>query len=153
MLQTVSRMVRARGSAIGLEDRLAAQDIDPLISAGWRTIVLVALGVILFISGLGYVVYLLAFADRSMGEMGSLRSLGFSRMQTIGLVGLEHMLVALIGLGVGTWAGFQMSRMMVASVAVTDSGGRVLPPFILTTNWLLMAPSTSSCSPSSQPPS
>ena len=140
VLQTVSRMVRARGSAIGLEDRLAAQDIDPLISAGWRTIVLVALGVILFISGLGYVVYLLAFADRSMGEMGSLRSLGFSRMQTIGLVGLEHMLVALIGLGVGTWAGFQMSRMMVASVAVTDSGGRVLPPFILTTNWLLMGP-------------
>ena len=140
VLQTVSRMVRARGSAIGLEDQLAAQDVDPLISAGWRTIVLVALGVILFISGLGYIVYLLAFAERSMGEMGSLRSLGFSRIQTIGLVGLEHMLVALIGLGVGTWAGFQMSRMMVASVAVTDSGGRVLPPFILTTNWLLMGP-------------
>ncbi len=140
VLQTVSRMVRARGSAIGLEDQLAAQDIDPLISAGWRTIVLVSLGVILFISGLGYIVYLLAFAERSMGEMGSLRSLGFSRIQTIGLVGLEHMLVALIGLGVGTWAGFQMSRMMVASVAVTDGGGRVLPPFILTTNWLLMGP-------------
>jgi len=140
VLQTVSRMVRARGSAIGLEDRLAAQAVDPLISAGWRTIVLVALGVILFISGLGYIVYLLAFAERSMGEMGSLRSLGFSRIQTIGLVGLEHMLVALIGLGVGTWAGFQMSRMMVTSVAVTDSGGRVLPPFILTTNWLLMGP-------------
>ena len=140
VLQAVSRMVRARGGAIGLEDQLAAQDIDPLISAGWRTIVLVALGVILFISGLGYIVYLLAFAERSMGEMGSLRSLGFSRIQTIGLVGLEHMLVALIGLGVGTWAGFQMSRMMVTSVAVTDSGGRVLPPFILTTNWLLMGP-------------
>ncbi len=140
VLQTVSRMVRARGDAIGLEDQLAAQDTDPLISAGWRTIVLVALGVILFISGLGYIVYLLAFAERSMGEMGSLRSLGFSRIQTIGLIGLEHMLVALIGLGVGTWAGFQMSRMMVASVAVTDSGGRVLPPFILTTNWLLMGP-------------
>ena len=140
VLQAVSRMVRARGGAIGLEDQLAAQDVDPLISAGWRTIVLVALGVILFISGLGYVVYLLAFAERSMGEMGSLRSLGFSRIQTIGLIGLEHILVALIGLGVGTWAGFQMSRMMVASVAVTDSGGRVLPPFILTTNWLLMGP-------------
>ena len=140
VLQTVSRMVRARGGAIGLEDRLAAQQTDPLISAGWRTIVLVALGVIMFISGLGYIVYLLAFAERSMGEMGSLRSLGFSRVQTIGLVGLEHMLVALIGLGVGTWAGFQMSRMMVSSVAVTDSGGRVLPPFILTTNWLLMGP-------------
>ena len=140
VLQTVARMVRARGGAIGLEDQFAAQDIDPLISAGWRTIVLVALGVILFISGLGYVVYLLAFAERSMGEMGALRSLGFSRIQTIGLIGLEHILVALIGLGVGTWAGFQMSRMMVSSVTVTDSGGRVLPPFILTTNWALMGP-------------
>ena len=140
VFQSVSRTVRARGDAIGLEEQLAAQEIDPLISAGWRTIVLVALGVVLFISGLGYVVYLLAFAERSMGEMGSLRSLGFSRVQTIGLIGLEHMLVALIGLGVGTWAGFQMSRMMVSSVAVTDGGGRVLPPFILTTNWVLMGP-------------
>ena len=140
VFQSVSRIVRARGDAVGLEEQLAAQDIDPLISAGWRTIVLVALGVVLFISGLGYVVYLLAFAERSMGEMGSLRSLGFSRVQTIGLIGLEHMLVALIGLGVGTWAGFQMSRMMVSSVTVTDSGGRVLPPFILTTNWVLMGP-------------
>ena len=140
VFQGVSRIVRARGDAIGLEEQLAAQEIDPLISAGWRTIVLVALGVVLFISGLGYVVYLLAFAERSMGEMGSLRSLGFSRVQTIGLIGLEHMLVALIGLGVGTWAGFQMSRMMVSSVAVTDGGGRVLPPFILTTNWVLMGP-------------
>ena len=140
VFHSVSRIVRARGDAIGLEEQLAAQEIDPLISAGWRTIVLVALGVIMFISGLGYVVYLLAFAERSMGEMGSLRSLGFSRVQTIGLIGLEHMLVALIGLGVGTWAGFQMSRMMVSSVAVTDSGGRVLPPFILTTSWALMGP-------------
>ena len=140
VFQSVSRMVRARGGAIGLEEQLAAQEIDPLISAGWRTIALVALGVIMFISGLGYVVYLLAFAERSVGEMGSLRSLGFSRTQTIGLIGLEHMLVALIGLGVGTWAGFQMSRMVVSSVAVTDGGGRVLPPFILTTNWALMGP-------------
>ena len=33
-----------------------------------------------------------------------------------------------------------MSRMMVSSVAVTDGRGRVLPPFILTTNWLFMGP-------------
>ena len=135
---SVAHKIRARGDAIGVEERLAAQAIDPLISAGWRTIALVALGVIMFIAGLGYVVYLLAFAESNIGEMGALRSLGFSRFQTIALIGLEHMLIALIGLGVGTWAGFQMSRMMAASVTVTDSGGRVLPPFILTTNWPLM---------------
>ena len=126
------------GSATGVEAELAALEVDPLISAGWRTMVLVALAVVLFISGLGYVVYLLAYSDRSVGEMASLRSLGFSRLQTMGLVGFEHLLVAFTGLGLGTWAGFQLSRMIVSSVAVTDGGGRVLPPFILTTNWVLL---------------
>ena len=139
-LVSVEALINRQGRVIGTEAALATQSADPLISAGWRTMVLVTMAVILFMSGLGYIVYLLAFADRSAGEMASLRSLGFSRAQTIGLVGLEHSLIALIGLGVGAWAGFQMSRMMVASVAITDGGGRVLPPFILTTNWALMGP-------------
>ena len=138
VLHELDDLLGHHGSATGVEAELAALEVDPLISAGWRTIVLVALAVVLFISGLGYVVYLLAYSDRSVGEMASLRSLGFSQLQTIGLVGFEHLLVAFTGLGLGTWAGFQMSRMIVSSVAVTDGGGRVLPPSILTTNWVLM---------------
>ncbi len=139
-LARVEDMLGYGGSAIGSEAEIAAQDSDPLISAGWRTMVLVSMAVILFIAGLGYIVYLLAFADRSVSEMASLRSLGFNRMQTVGLIALEHILIAFIGLGLGAWAGYQMSRMMVAAVTVTDGGGRVLPPFILTTNWLFMGP-------------
>jgi predicted lysophospholipase L1 biosynthesis ABC-type transport system permease subunit len=100
--------------------------------------VIVAMMIIVFTAGLGYIVYLLAFTDRSIGEMGALRSLGLSKMQTAGLIGLEHMLVALIGLSVGTWAGFQMSRMVVSAVTVTDSGGRVVPHSILETDWTIM---------------
>ena len=137
-LDKVDGILRHQGEAIGVEALLEAQRVDPLISAGWRTMILVAMAAVTFMGGLGYVVYLLAFAERSEGEMASLRSLGFSRLQTIGLVGLEHLLIAFIGLGVGTWSGFQMSRMIVSSVAVTDGGGRVLPPFILTTDWVLM---------------
>ena len=33
-----------------------------------------------------------------------------------------------------------MSRMMVSAVAVTEGGGHILPPYILTTNWLYMGP-------------
>ena len=139
-LARVEDLIGYSGSVIGTEAALAAQDSDPLISAGWRTMVLVSMAVILFIAGLGYIVYLLAFADRSVSEMASLRSLGFNRMQTVGLIALEHILIAFIGLGLGAWAGYQMSRMMVAAVTVTDGGGRVLPPFILTTNWLFMGP-------------
>ena len=139
VIHEVDDLLGHHGSATGVEAELAALEVDPLISAGWRTMVLAALAVVLFISGLGYVVYLLAYSNRSVGEMASLRSLGFNRFQTIGLVGFEHLLVAFTGLGLGTWAGFQVSRMIVSSVAVTDGGGRVLPPFILTTNWVLMA--------------
>ena len=82
--------------------------------------------------------YLSAIAERSAGEFGSLKSMGLSRLQMVGMLGLEHLLVALIGLGVGAWAGLQMSRLTVSSVALTDGGGRVLPPFILTTEWSIM---------------
>ena len=140
LLQEIDSVMRFQGSAIGVQAELDALSIDPLISAGWRTIVLVAIAVVLFIAALGYVVYLLAFAQRNVGEMGSLRSLGLSRIQTIGLVALEHMVIAIVGLSLGTWAGFQMSRMIVSAVTITDGGGRVLPPFILTTNWALMGP-------------
>ena len=140
VLSDVSGLLRNQGRVNGARAQLESLRTDPLVSAGWRAMVLVALGVILFTAGLGYVVYLSAIADRSAGEIGSLRSLGLSRLQTVGLVGLEHMLVALIGLSVGAWAGFQMSRLTVSSVAVADGGGRVLPPFILTTEWSIMGP-------------
>ena len=139
-LEEVEDLIGYQGKAIGVEASLAAQDADPLISAGWRTMVLVAMAVILFIASLGYIVYLLAFTDRSVSEMASLRSLGFNRAQTVGLIALEHILIAFVGLGLGTWAGYQMSRMMVGAVAVTEGGGYVLPPYILTTNWLYMGP-------------
>ena len=40
-----------------------------------------------------------------------------------------------MGLGLGTWAGFQMSRLMVSSLSIDETGDRVVPPFILTTDW------------------
>ncbi|MDP6452275.1 MAG: FtsX-like permease family protein [SAR202 cluster bacterium] len=140
VFREVSSMVRNQGNVLGVQAELEALEQNPLITAGWRAMVLAAMLIILFTAGLGYVVYLLAFTDRSIGEMGALRSLGLSSMQTAGLIALEHLMVAFIGLGVGTWAGFQMSRMMVSAVTLTDSEGRVLPPFVLSTDWTIMGP-------------
>ena len=134
------RLVRGQGRVTGAAEQLDSLRTDPLVSAGWRAMVLVAVGVVLFTAGLGYVVYLSAIGDRSAEEIGLLRSLGLSRLQLVGLVGLEHLLVATIGLAVGAWAGFQMSRLTVSSVAVAEAGGRVLPPFVLTTEWSIMGP-------------
>ena len=113
---------------------------DPFTNAGWGSLVLLALGVVLLATAFGYVTYLLLFSDRSRGEMGFLQSMGLSRRQMTALLAFEHLTVAAIGLGLGTWAGFQMSRLMVSTLAVTEAGEPVLPPFILMTDWSLMAP-------------
>ena len=119
---------------------LAAVRLDPLITAGWKAMVVLSMGIIIFTAGLGYATYLLSFADRNRTEMGFLQSLGLSRGQMIGLLSLEHLAIVVVGVGLGTWFGFQMSSLIVSSVAVTETGSRVVPPFILTTDWGFMAP-------------
>ena len=59
---------------VSLRSRTAR--LDPLTTAGWTSMVFVAVGIILITIGIGYATYLLAFLDRSKGETGFLRSLG-----------------------------------------------------------------------------
>jgi len=114
--------------------------LDPLITAGWKAMVLLAIAIIILAATLGYVTYLLAFADRSRSEMGFLQSLGLSRRQLIGLLALEHLVIVVIGLVLGTITGWVMSDLMVQSIAVTENGAQVLPPFILQTDLRLLIP-------------
>ena len=102
--------------------------------------VLLAIAIIIFAATLGYVTYLLAFADRSLSEMGFLQSLGLSRRQMMGLLALEHLVIVVVGLVLGTITGWVMSDLMVQSVAVTENGERVLPPFILETDLSVLIP-------------
>ena len=66
-----------------------------------------------------------------------LSSAGWNAMVVLGF---EHLAIAAIGVGLGTWAGFQMSRLIVSPLAVTEKGEPLIPPFILTTDWSMMLP-------------
>ncbi|MDP6514346.1 MAG: ABC transporter permease [SAR202 cluster bacterium] len=114
--------------------------LDPLITAGWKAMALLAVGVILFVASLGYVTYLLSFSDQNRNEMGFLQVLGLSKRQMGWLLSAEHLAIAALGLIIGTAAGFAMSNMMVSALAVTENGEPVTPPLILTTNWGIMGP-------------
>ena len=50
------------------------------------------------------------------------------------------MVVYSLAVSLGTWAGVQMSRLMVAPLAVTETGDRLVPPFILVTDWAVLGP-------------
>ena len=140
VLDIVISIVGSDHRVLHRESMLESVRLDPLVTAGWRAMVVLSIGVILFAAGFGYVTYLLAFAERSRGEMGFLQALGLRKSQIAKLIGLEHIVIVAIGLGLGTWAGFQMSRLMVAPLAVSDIGQSIVPPFILVTDWSLMLP-------------
>ena len=140
VLTVVNRLTPSTSFVHHKETMLDSVRLDPLITAGWKAMVILSIGIVILTAGLGYVTYLLAFADRSRAEMGFLQSLGLSPPQTVGLVSLEHLVILVVGLGLGSWAGFQMSNLMVESVAVTEDGAPVVPPFILTTDWGFMLP-------------
>ena len=140
LLQDLGEQVRVSGEVRDSAARLESVRLDPLATAGWRALVLLSLGIVLLAGTFGYVTYLLLFANRSQTEIGFLQSLGLSRVQLMGLLGFEHLTVVATGLALGSWAGLQMSRLMVSALAVTEEGEQVVPPFILSTDWGLMLP-------------
>ena len=120
--------------------RLATTRVDPLVIAGWKLMVLISVGLVVLLAGLGYAVYLLMFTSRARVELGTLQTMGLTRGQLVGLLGLEHLTIVVVGLALGSWAGFQMSRIMISTLALTETGDPVIPPFVLNTQWSLMAP-------------
>ena len=141
VVETLNSLVAGAGSVTFSDrsGRIDALERDPLVSAGWRGMVWVALALGTLSAGLGYATFVIAFADRSRGQFAIMRVLGWSKRQVLGLMGVEHVLIILFGVGLGVWAGLQMSDLLASSVAVTDSGGQIIPPIILTTSWGVLA--------------
>ena len=139
----VSSQIRGLSSlGIRVLDRKSISEsfeLDPLITAGWRAVALVSLAVVVFTSLTGIVTYLLFFSDGNRSEMSVIRGLGFAQRQMISLLAVEHLLIAVTGMGLGTWAGLRMSSMMVPLVSLAESGGDVALPIVATTNWLTIS--------------
>lgn len=141
--QAVRNIVVRMVGQQGVSDRATEMEqlrLDPLITAGWQAMVLLAAVVIIFTAGLGYITYLLAFAEKSRSEMGFLQSLGLSRRQMTSLMTMEHLVIVVVGLTLGTITGWVMSDLMVSSVSVTEDGLEVVPPFILKTDLTMLVP-------------
>ncbi len=137
---TLDNIFRFTGRVYDRTGLLESSRLDPLATSGWNSMVLLALVIVVLMAGLGYSTYLLLFASRSRAEIGFLKSLGLSGRQMLRLLAFEHLAIAAIGLGLGTWAGFQTARLMVSAVAITETGDRAVPPFVLITDWGLMLP-------------
>jgi putative ABC transport system permease protein len=108
---------------------------DPVVRAGGTGILLLAVLASFTILALGFGLVLYTGGQARTVEVAVMRAMGFSRPQIFSMVSLEYLLVAVIGLIVGTIAGLRISVTMLSFLNVTEDGSKVVPPFALATQW------------------
>ena len=114
---------------------LAESKVDPLVKAGWRSLLFIAFSSVLVLSCLGFLVHAyISFRNRQL-QFALLRTVGFSMRQLVTMVWLEQMLVILVGLALGTWMGGRLSAVIMPFLGHDDFGSQVMPPFALQINW------------------
>ena len=117
---------------------LAESEVDPLVKAGWRSLLFIAFSAVLALSCLGFLVHAyVSFRNRQL-QFALLRTVGFSMRQLVTMVWLEQMLVILVGLALGTWMGGRLGAVIMPFLGHDDFGSQVMPPFVMQTNWNIL---------------
>ncbi len=115
---------------------LEESSVDPLVVAGWRGISLISILMAGIAAAFGYFTYLTAHEFRTRKESALLSSMGMKTTAFGRLVLIEHAIVAILGIGIGIASGWYVSHIAVSSLTFTQSGGELLPPFIVQTDWI-----------------
>ena len=117
------------------EKLVTSYRLDPLIAAGWAGMLVIAFAAVLLVGATGFVIYAAATAERRRTLFGVLRAVGFSPRQVRAMVWVDHGLVGLLGLAIGTALGAGLGGFFLRFMEVTERGGRVTPPFVLQVDW------------------
>ncbi len=124
-----------QGQIIDVQEVLTRVRSDPVVRAGGAGILLLAVVASFSILALGFGLTLYTGGQARTVEIAVMRAMGFSRPQIFSMVSLEYLVVAVVGLLVGTIAGLRISSTMLSFLNVTAEGARVVPPFALATKW------------------
>lgn len=117
------------------ETRLEDAQVDPLVKAGWRSLLFIAFAAVLILSCLGFLVHAyVSFRNREL-QFALLRTVGFSTRQLIAMVWLEQVLVIGAGMALGTWMGGRLGATIMPFLGHDDFGGQVVPPFVMDVSW------------------
>ena len=121
----------ARIQAAMLDDTNA----DPTLQAAGSGILTVAFIAVLGLSALGVVVTVVLSAGARAVEFAVLRAVGASGRQILRGLLLEWGIVLVVGASIGLVLGRAVASLMLRFLEVTERGERVLPPFIVQTDW------------------
>ena len=135
--RTILALTELSDGADPIDQRLqvATAGDDPLVAAGGSGILLVSFIAVGLLVIVAFLVSVIFTAHERMLEMAVLRTLGIGRRTLLGQLIVEYTIVAVVGLGLGTFLGDRIARLMLRFLEVDEAGDRVLPPFLLTTDW------------------
>ena len=106
-----------------------------MVRAGGSGILLLSLVAAFSVLALGFALTLYLGGQGRSVEVSVMRALGLSSGQVLIMISLEYLVIAVLGLVIGTIAGLRISETMLSFLNVTQGGGRVVPPFSLATQW------------------
>ncbi|MDP6452949.1 MAG: hypothetical protein QF898_06545 [SAR202 cluster bacterium] len=114
---------------------LSEAQLDPLVLAGWRALLLIAFGAILILSSLGFLVHAyVSFRNREL-QFALMRTMGIATRQLVALMWVEQALVIGVGMALGTWMGGRLGATVMPFLGHDDRGSQVIPPFVIEVSW------------------
>ena len=111
---------------------------DPTLQAGGSGILSVAFIAVLGLSAVGVVVTLVLSARARAVEFAVLRAVGASQRQILRGLLIEWGVVLVGGAAIGLVLGRAVASLMLRFLDVTERGERVVPPFIVRTDWIAL---------------
>jgi ABC-type lipoprotein release transport system permease subunit len=120
---------------ISRENLISQSKADPLVAAGWKTILMVSYLSVLFLGIVGYISHAVLMVGERRNQFALLRTMGLTGSQIRLVVWFEHIVVMLIGIVAGFFIGQRTGSLLMPFLDRTETGISVQPPFVLEINW------------------
>lgn len=120
---------------VSVEDQASAVELaqhNPLAGGGWNGLTLLSVSVLTIVVAVTLVTYSVVSVQGRSVDLAIGEALGFSRAETLLSLVLERLVVAIIGIAVGSAVGIWLSRWVLGFLDVTTSGTTVVPPMLIT---------------------
>ena len=105
---------------------------NPLAGGGWDGLTILSTAALTLAVVLSLGVYTAFLLQSGRVDLAVARAMGFSRGQLVFSLGLERIVVAVLGIGAGSAVGLWLGRWVLGFLDVTASGRSVVPPMIVT---------------------
>ena len=117
------------------ERRLDETRVDPLVNAGWRSLLSLSFAAVLILSCIGFLVHAYVSYRNRLVQFALMRTVGVSVSQLITMVWVEQAMVVAVGMALGTWMGARLGAVIMPFLGHDDWGDRVVPPFTTEVDW------------------